>query len=165
MLDSPPVRRKLFNLAAAVSLVLCVATIVLWHRTLDADPMFADPVYFRVFSARAAGGQVEFVGLADRYALFGLRGAEQPTLASMCEWNAIGFGFGRRDLFGTRRIVIPLWFVVAISLLLPAVQAARAAARVHSSTCRGSHDARLQFRARAGGFARRGVASSGRRDA
>src|SRR4051812_10676726 len=39
-------RRRLFNLAAAVSLVLCVATVVLWVRShwyLDDIHLFPDP--------------------------------------------------------------------------------------------------------------------------
>jgi hypothetical protein len=40
------VRRKLFNLAAAVSLALCLGTVLLWHLTYDWPPPTLDKVYW-----------------------------------------------------------------------------------------------------------------------
>ena len=69
-----PVRRKLFNLSAAVSLVLCAATLVLWVRShADADSVWVghdgvrDGMYWsRDFGVMSVGGVLALISTSAR---------------------------------------------------------------------------------------------------
>jgi hypothetical protein len=108
-------RRRLLNLATAISLTFFVATVALSISTMSGNAVSARRTHLGPLDMRFAGGQTEFSWMF--WIMPSLNAA--PTLAEMCPRHALGFGLGA-DLFGNPRVVIPHWFIAVISMLLPA---------------------------------------------
>src|SRR5688572_2599148 len=141
-------RRKLFNLAAAVSLMVCVAAGVLWVRSYLArttGPMVsfggASGTVFRAVPLSAAPDRFAFVGSVPGRVLFIQQSSAGPVDASHCGvfgspdsdvvyapphivqgTGCLGFGRASRTFPGGGRVTvlaIPLWAVIAVTLALP----------------------------------------------
>ena len=127
---SPPaVKRRLVTLAAAVSLLLCVATVALWVRSycrldstsyvFDRPPSVSTPSV----SIHSLRGRVELVALSFKNRAppefsFESGPARQYALVS----EARGFlGFYWVTVDSTRVITFPHWFLALLLALLPAL--------------------------------------------
>lgn len=121
--------RRLFTLAAAVSLILCAAAVVLWVRSYRA----ADSVWWngtnRVHAAVLSKGKLEFyfqqVNATAPFGVTANRGHlfRQPTIdMNPGGHQPLGFGFTTtRDANSSRQIaLIPCWFPVAVAGALSA---------------------------------------------
>ena len=134
-------KRRLFNLAAAVSLVVCVAIVALWIRSYR----IADDISWTSSHYSSSVGSMN-----GRMVLFAVSGGPDAILSSgwhshsvqklglegldpaeLFENRAFGFSFhaSREDLpTGVRRelrIVAPHWSLAALALILPMVYAIR----------------------------------------
>jgi hypothetical protein len=125
------VRRRLFNLAAAVSLVLCVATVALWVRSYYYwDAIFLQRGVYSV-DARTANGKFN-VHMAERHAIppwtvkvFRTFPRDSDPFYSGVPtgWNRLGFRFSHPsdpDFAHAAMVTIPFWFLAAASGVLPA---------------------------------------------
>jgi hypothetical protein len=124
------VRRKLCNLAAAMSLVLCVAACVLWVRSFfRADYIgFHDGSYHGV-KLESVHGSVAFH--VDPRMTRPLRATwtAQPTSGSVRR-RLLGQFYFSRGYWGVI-VAVPYWFVVPICLAGPAVVWRRRRLRRH----------------------------------
>ena len=140
-------RRHLFNLAAALSLILCVAAGVLWVRSYLArttgplvDFAGARGGSFRAITLFARPERSAFVGSSPGRVLFIEQSSAGPLDASHCGvfglpgsvtvysppdvvrgTGFLGFGHGSlmRPSFAGRVISVPFWGVIVVTLVLP----------------------------------------------
>ena len=132
-------KRRLFNLAAAVSLILCAATATLWARSLFMGDDTVSYVGRRQIIVRSVGGllSVRCVCIAEGTARE-LDGPAAPFLASQPRaafntrfvngdpWSRLGFwslhdkGDWRGRPATYTWVSIPFWFVVLLCACLPA---------------------------------------------
>jgi hypothetical protein len=124
-------RRQLLVAAVALSVVLCAGAATMWLSTAAVYPPSAAPTHAGPVQFRSAGGQMEF-----RWGSAWSRSKEftfvfgNPTLSNACPWHALGFGLGVPGATGNQyRVVMPHWFVMAASAVLPAWSAARGVRR------------------------------------
>jgi hypothetical protein len=133
------VKRRLFNLAAAVSLVLCVATSVLWARSR------------RVQDVLQYQGRRWLVSLETRFGSAGVilwptptddpgflhetrppRSGDWAPLLDLCVgmWRGRTLGgFGYSASPPLYSVIAPVWFIPAISAILPSAWAWRVVMR------------------------------------
>jgi hypothetical protein len=140
-------RRKLFNLAAALSLILCVAAGVFWVRSY-LTPMTGPLVdfegarggSFRAIALFARPERSAFVGSSPGCVLYVQQSSTGPLDASHCGvfglpgsvtvysppdvvrgTGFLGFGHGSlmRPSFAGSVISVPFWGVIVVTLVLP----------------------------------------------
>lgn len=95
---NPGVRRRLFNFAAAVSLLLCLATVVLWVRSywrLDDVSLRWHSDYFGITSTDGTLGLylARSWPIGDHFAWV----CTEPDPVIILGHQCAGFGFGLRD--------------------------------------------------------------------
>jgi hypothetical protein len=126
----PPMRRRLFALLSALSLLLCVATCVLWVRSyLGSDyvslttgfdntyPAFSQRYWIKEYTVEAASGRVRIQSRR-------LRSEYPPSQSTWhLSWSSdphLGFGAylggGKHTV---ARYVFPLWWPVMVTGLMP----------------------------------------------
>ena len=116
--------RHLFTVCAVVSLLLCVASCVLWVRShfvwdyLAVPTPFGASVDFQTTRPRAVDIQLNDVETfdhvsSDTWDEFGLSGYDFPL------WQRFGFGYGDDET--GRWIKVPLWCPAVLSAVLPAL--------------------------------------------
>jgi hypothetical protein len=146
------VAHRLFTLASAVSLVLCLAVVVLWVRSCWIDDHYGlvktTVVNSGVDEYRSgfisAGGRINLVSTSCYYTLAeypAARGSRPPVNAERNGWSAgdfnefwgernfeFPFGFGRnRWPIATYQVTsVPYWFVFLLAALPPGLWLARA---------------------------------------
>ena len=127
------VRRKLFNFAAAVSLVLCVAAVVMWIRTRhgseglqgSSEQLGWDVILERgnlsVEWNRAGGRSVfEVMPLTHRRENSFFELYQTPLHGPGLDYRFAGFRVARTQNFGVLwRVCLPAWFLWLFFLLLP----------------------------------------------
>jgi hypothetical protein len=151
------VKRRLLNLAAAVSLVLCVATIVLWLRSYwyQSYAAVASRAASAMVGAQTSSGELLFIvnaypvpfALAYPFS-WGEMPADRQTSRSSnwvgsgyYSYEALGFGvsFPSRAVpkTGLRRYVaaVPLWIVAGIFAVTPIMRALRTHRDVVPGVC------------------------------
>jgi hypothetical protein len=141
-------RRRVFSLASLVSLLLCVATVVLWVRTLQWNTFVA---YDATITARGVQwqyyvdtyeGTVHFARLmnADRtsqlpggkFRFLTFRITSRSSLTGARYWVATGAGYWRQHL------TLPCWMIGVACAVLPGlrlIQQIRNARRASVGTC------------------------------
>ncbi len=123
-------RRKLFNIAAVLSLVLCVATVAIWirsHRRSDELCWCSSTTgYIPVVSVQSGEGSAMFVyhpTLPKDRLTFHFQSTPINTFPGW-DWpgtsalNRLGF-YGRWGL--DRVVFLPFWAVLLVSSFLPAI--------------------------------------------
>jgi hypothetical protein len=125
-------KRRLFNILAAVSLVMALAVAGLWVRSYWRD----DFVSARLINVGIAGssqkGSTGFFllrpSLSSTFITWETRSENSPTLFvasswdSLCQWRWGGFGLCRVSTSKNEDlsfIIIPHWFWIAAGLILP----------------------------------------------
>jgi hypothetical protein len=133
------VKRRLFNLAAAVSLLLCVATMVLWVRSYWRPDLLLrdrrDLDGSRRFGVRSSFGELdgEVFRSADPPSPGWLyfpspNPWDQPLSVSrnrrpeLRSASLFGFGYGFSNLHPFHAIWVPHWFLALLFAVLPAVR-------------------------------------------
>lgn len=130
-------RRRLFQLAAIASLVICLAILALWGRSywhLDAVDVFPTPQRF--WSGMSAGGRIEIRLIradatywAGRSADFSSGRLEQLGYSmGPFQWEAAGFAYGKGIVpsgssatLTARVFLVPHAFVAVTFAALPAL--------------------------------------------
>jgi hypothetical protein len=132
------VRRQLFNLAAVVSLVLCVATGILWFATWPgASGIIRGQAWQEQQQGRIDCFLVEHGRLEWWSSLHDLSGSAVPSSTNY-SWHReqydhlpapptfVGFAFAQRGYIDGntqwRFIAFPCWFVMLLLAILPAVR-------------------------------------------
>ena len=117
--------RLFFIIAAALSLLLCASTTILWTRSFWAPTDLELGASDHGIAIRAERGEVELsVGRPTKvYYLMPYRNWSVPTLAETCEHHLGGFGVNWTTIgpFSNRRLVMPSWFLVAAFAVPPVV--------------------------------------------
>ena len=148
-------RRRLFDITATLSLLLCAATCVLWGRCYGAphritvSRVLDRPINVgigdqrTVFEHSAAVGENSLTLLRWWYHKggggdLGFQVGHAPTSApSARPWQANWFGFcyfnQEWESFGRREVALQLWFLVALLGVAPAAWVASRRAGTHQS--------------------------------
>ncbi len=125
--------RRLFNFAAAVSVVLCVASVIFWVRSYTWKEGFSfhiKGVDCTTFSRFGGAALLLTSGSADSAHFQLLRGVQSRiggNAVDYPEYSAAGFGFleigVRNDPTAprTRVFIIPFWFLTCVAAILPAL--------------------------------------------
>jgi hypothetical protein len=130
------VKRRVFNFAAALSLVMCVATVVLWVRGPRRSDYVSLVPRWRAFVGMTQPGAVKFASWPSprddvRSSVasyeYGVRNAEGAWINPPARAKG-PLGFDLRPVrLGNRleprsfELILPFWFVTAALLTLPAV--------------------------------------------
>jgi hypothetical protein len=125
-----PVRRKLFNLAAAVSLVLCVAVCVLWVRSYFAQDTIAydfsdDRPGMNDISVASSNGVLAVHHFAHPTALYppGLRRfvTTPSSMRPTPTWRTFAFDRGEQNGGRFWRVFAPHWSAALLCAVSPAL--------------------------------------------
>jgi hypothetical protein len=122
------VKRHLFNTLAAMSFMLCMATAAVWI-TNPWRPMFFGRPQIAVGDLYIHGenGQTSFSWTPQPSAGpwdYGSGNTAKPwylPMSDSCTWHAAEFGLDAPQGNGNIHFVIPSWFIVAVTILLPIV--------------------------------------------
>jgi len=112
------VRRRIFSLMSLLSLLLCVATVVLWvrsyHGGIDVEEGFDRSGF------HAERGELELAG--PHREILHLSPTEWPDMGLASSYtNQFGFGYLPPDeLFGGR-VAMPIWSLISVAALLPSL--------------------------------------------
>jgi hypothetical protein len=137
--------RRLFTLASLISLALCLAAAALWVRSHARFCWFDVGFGDAMIRIRAERGEVAFSpgrpGMVYYLLPYPNSRVWSPSLDDLCEHHLAGFGLTwKADAFGNGRvIVVPDWFLLAISAVLPAawlVAFLKACSRIAAGCCR-----------------------------
>jgi hypothetical protein len=120
------VTHRLFNALAALSLLLCIATVALWIGTARESTVLGPVATIGGVRAHSADGETEFIWSPTRrwlvYYYLIADDAAPPTIAGTCARHWLGFGLDPSDKLGrSPRVVVPDWFLVLASLVLPSI--------------------------------------------
>ena len=139
-------RRKLVNLAVAVSLVLAVATVALWVRSLGGHDFFDAKLGRLNFSANNHLGTIAVIASTDPADLLIRRPAGTRLISyGTPKWSlnakAMAGGFDFEFYLGGLSLAVPHWFCLMLLMTLPAAaygtrrRARRRRAARHCPTC------------------------------
>jgi len=120
------VRRRLFTLASLLSLLLCVATVVLWVRNTDRLWDWTTPEHDRRFIG-IEPGQFVFLRMDTPFGYFQATAVSFSRTSSLVpypqfsKWGFVGHDF--RGLNGVRLVylAVPAWAVVFLTALFPSL--------------------------------------------
>ena len=118
----PPLRRRLLNLVTALSMLVCLATVVLWLRNLGPPP-WDDAYVIRLTHSYGLG--------MERGEMIGFLQRQRPEYGDNDPhdvWlESLGFRYVRITSAGMRRwnLVLPAWAIVLATAALPLARAVR----------------------------------------
>lgn len=124
-------RRKLFNFAAAVSLVMFLVTAVLWVRSYWVSYAFGGSVPALIYSGSASRGRISVSLASQRGSGFAFYHSSSGSPWEIAAYGPLGrLGFfvdDRTGAAGNARIAIvfPAWVPLTLSLVLPVVWGVR----------------------------------------
>ena len=130
------VKRRMLNVATALSLLLCVAVVVLWirsHRTSSVFGYYTDrgsDGWYRNFYFASYRGRVTFVSLRQKFADQLPRGRfhawddETPSPQPGTEFAGFGHFHVQGREMGWTEIRVPYWSVVLAAATAPVTTAA-----------------------------------------
>jgi hypothetical protein len=104
-------KRRLFNLAAAIFLVLCAATVALWVRSYS----FRDDVEYRSVNVWSHTGRCRFAVVVPPTG-FRLTSADIRHDSTQPAYSAFSFDMTN----GRVHVCVPHWFVLAMFAAVPA---------------------------------------------
>jgi hypothetical protein len=127
-------RRRMLSFAAALSAIVVVCSIAMWvHGHSVTKGIFVRGPGDYIFAAAYSSGQAGIANIGVDPNLKGklMQGKRHQTISNPpadlrigLAWRHLGFGFDRGlgKGFATFVLVVPLWFVIAISLLAPLIR-------------------------------------------
>lgn len=117
--------RGLFTLAAAVSLLLCVATVALWLLSRESARRLDVGCKSAVIHWRGERGEVSLSPgrPLDAHYLFPYPNSRlwYPSLSELCDHHVAGFGWTWNS-YGSarvREVVVPDWFLLGATAVMP----------------------------------------------
>jgi hypothetical protein len=117
-------KRRLVNLLAALSLLLCAATVVLWVRSYRIADYLSFKTDDRSIAVTSVAGQIAFMRTQSPYLLardgFDFRSVPMQRYGRD-PWGILGFGRYERHatLFDLYVIDLPHWALDLVTLVLP----------------------------------------------
>ena len=120
-------KRRVFNLAAALSLMLCLATVALWVRSY----WVRDDVMYRSVNVWSVIGQCRFVTASPRTGFRWEMDTNVPRKEDYSHYAAFSF---ERD-GGRPHLCVPHWFVACLFAAVPTAWVSLYARRRHLLAC------------------------------
>ena len=116
--------RRLFTLMAALSLIVCMASIVLWKRSYQATDIMDTPIgEHREVGFVTWSGRVRIVYAMSEKSPFWTEWSVQSSVVDQMHQP---FDVEQEDgNIYIRAITLPFWFLVLITVPIPAVEIAR----------------------------------------
>jgi hypothetical protein len=149
--------RRLFTLLSALSLVLCVATVVMWVRSYRVGDTYVWLPPSRVDALQSGHGRLWYFRAESidqvNYPLpletfpkgyWAIRPPPPPQLRSKPNWQFVGFSYTEERPFTLRlrTVAVPLWSLVAVlsaapvAALMGIVRRRRRRRRARAGLCR-----------------------------
>ena len=132
--------RRLLNLVTVLSLLVCVAAIVTWARSLRVGDCVSVRLGPRIVYVTSEGGSYAcstFVRPGARGVRWGWGSYAKRCRAARAARSLVHFAFGPEA--GAHDFVVPQWIVPAVFVALPAARISRRSRRrrASGSACRG----------------------------